>query len=128
VSASIVRKALHDIGLYSCIAQKISFLSDTQRARRLEFTREYQKWTIEDWKKVIWTNESTIEVDKSYHQILVWQKSDECYKLDCLTPTFKSRRTSIMIRGGFTATHKLSLIQMPPNRRTAIDYVEIVYD
>jgi hypothetical protein len=33
-----------------------------------------------------------------------------------------------MIRGGFTATHKLSLIQMPPNRRTAIDYVEIVYD
>jgi hypothetical protein len=33
-----------------------------------------------------------------------------------------------MIWGGFTATHKLSLICMPPNRHIAIDYVEIVYD
>jgi transposase len=33
-----------------------------------------------------------------------------------------------MIWGGFTATYKLSLIQMPPNRCTSVDYVEIVYD
>jgi hypothetical protein len=33
-----------------------------------------------------------------------------------------------MIWGGFTATHKLNLINMPPNRRIAVDYVEIVYD
>jgi hypothetical protein len=33
-----------------------------------------------------------------------------------------------MIWGGFIATHKLSLIRMPPNRRIVVDYVEIVYD
>jgi hypothetical protein len=33
-----------------------------------------------------------------------------------------------MIWGGFTATYKLSLIHMPPNRRIIVDYVEIVYD
>jgi ABC-type uncharacterized transport system ATPase subunit len=33
-----------------------------------------------------------------------------------------------MIWGGFTTTHKLSLICMPPNRCIVVDYVEIVYD
>ena len=37
-------------------------------------------------------------------------------------------RTSIMVWGTFTATHKLPLIAMPPDRQTAIDFVEIVYD
>jgi hypothetical protein len=58
----------------------------------------------------------------------VWQKSDEQFKLDCLTPTFKSGRTSVMIWRVFTATHKLLLIVMPPGRHTAIDFVQIVYD
>ena len=31
-------------------------------------------------------------------------------------------------RGGFIATHKLSLICVPPNRCIVVDYVEIVYD
>jgi hypothetical protein len=98
VSASTVRKALHDVGFYSRIAQKTPFLSDTHRTKRLEFAREHRKCTNEDWNKVIWTNESTFEVGKlSFSQILVWQKSDECYKLDYLTSTFKSGRTSIMI-------------------------------
>jgi hypothetical protein len=63
VSASTTRKALHDVGFYSCIAQKKPFLSNIDRAKRLEFTREHQKWTIEDWKR---TNESTFEVGKSF--------------------------------------------------------------
>jgi hypothetical protein len=41
VSASTVRKALHDVGFYSRIAQKTPFLSDTHRTKRLEFAREH---------------------------------------------------------------------------------------
>jgi hypothetical protein len=33
-----------------------------------------------------------------------------------------------MIWGGFTTTYKLFLLHMPPNRRTTVDYVEIVND
>jgi hypothetical protein len=33
-----------------------------------------------------------------------------------------------MIWRGFIATYKLSLIRMPPNRHTVVDYVEIVYN
>jgi hypothetical protein len=33
-----------------------------------------------------------------------------------------------MILGAFTATNKLLLIVMPPSRRIAINFVQIVYD
>jgi transposase len=59
MSALTVRKALHDVGFYNHIAQKKPFLFDIYRTRRFEFAREHRKWTIEDWKRVIWTNEST---------------------------------------------------------------------
>ena len=58
----------------------------------------------------------------------MWRKSDERFKLDCLTPTFKLGRTSVMISGAFTATHKLLFIVMPPSRRTTVDFVQIVYN
>ena len=67
-------------------------------------------------------------MEKTSRQITVWQKSDERYNLDYLTPTFKSGYTSIMVWDAFTATHKLFLIAMPPSRRIAIDFVEIAYD
>ena len=103
-------------------------MTDAHKRKRFEFAFAHQKWTSKEWEKVIWTDESTFEVLKTLQQITVWQKSNECYNLDCLTSTFKSRRTSIMVWGAFTATHKLPLIAMPPGRQTTIDFVEIVYD
>ena len=118
VSRWIVRNALYESGFYNQVAQKKPFLSDAHKRKRFEFAFEHQKWTSEEWKKVIWTDESTFEVGKTSRQITVWRKSDECYNLDCLTPTFKLGRTSIMVWGAFIATHKLLLIAMPLGRQT----------
>ena len=128
VSRWCVRNALHESGFYNRVAQKKPFLTDAHKCKRFEFAFVHRKWTSEEWEKVIWTDESTFEVGKTSRQIIVWRKSDECYNLDCLTPTFNSGRTSIMVWGTFTATLKLPLIAMPLGRRTAIDFVEIVYD
>src|SRR5271169_3045991 len=45
-----------------------------------------------------------------------------------MTPTFKSGRTSQMVWGAFAGTKKSQLIAMPKDRRTAKDFVEIVYE
>ena len=116
VSTSTIRIALHNVGFHNRVAAKKPFLNDAHRSRRLQFAKHHQKWTCEDWKKIIWTDELTFEVGKNLRQIKVWRKSDERYKSDCLTPTFKSGRTSVMIWGAFIATHKLPLIAMPPGR------------
>lgn len=128
MSTSTARRAIHKAGYYSRVAAKKPFLNVKHRAARLAFARKHRSWTIDQWKKVIWTDESTFEIGKNSRQVLVWRKTDQRYNLDCLTPTFKSGRSSVMVWGAFTATSKLPLALMPPGRRTAADFVEIVYD
>jgi hypothetical protein len=77
------------------------FLNDRHKVNRLQFSEENKDWTVEDWKLVSWTNESSFEIGKSSKQIQVWHKTDEKYQKKNLLPTFKSGRTSTMVWGFF---------------------------
>jgi hypothetical protein len=94
----------------------------------MQFAREHQHWSMDDWKKVIWINESSFEIGKISRQTRVWHRTSEKFNNSCLAPTFKSRRTSMMVWGAFTGSHKYPLVIMPTNRRSAHDFVEIVYE
>ena len=65
------RNALHLSGFYNRVAQKKPFLSNAHKCKRFEFAFAHQKWTNEEWEKVIWTNESIFEVGKTLQQIIV---------------------------------------------------------
>jgi hypothetical protein len=77
---------------------------------------------------VIWTDEATFEIGKKFRQIWVWRSTKETYELDYLVPSFKSGRTSVMIWGAFYNNLRSSLAFMIPRRRTALDFVDIVYE
>ena len=47
---------------------------------------------------------------------------------DCTTPTFRSDGTLVMIWGAFTSFDKCPLVIMPLDKRTASDFVTIVYE
>lgn len=59
--------------------------------------------------------------------VLVWRTPQEKFNSDCLAPTFKSGRSSIMIWGAFINESTSPLVFMPPKQQTAKDFVEIVY-
>lgn len=61
------------------------------------------------------------------NSIQVWRRTDERFNPDCLAPTFKSGRSSVMVWGAFVDSTTLPLVVMPPRRRTAADFVDIVY-
>ena len=42
------------------VARKKPFLDATKKAKRLEWALAHQHWTVEDWRRVIWTDESYI--------------------------------------------------------------------
>lgn len=127
VNPRTIRKALASAGLHSRIAAKKPFLSEKHKAARLTFAKKYLSWSLEDWKRVIWCDESTFEIGKNSRQIRVWRMAGERHHLDCLAPTFKSGRSSLMLWGAIAYDQRSELAFMDPGKRTAGDYVEIVY-
>ncbi|GFW59364.1 transposable element Tc1 transposase [Trichonephila clavipes] len=52
------RRRLQEIGLPGCKAHPKPLLTEFQRKRRLTWAREHSLWTIKDWEKVIFSDES----------------------------------------------------------------------
>jgi hypothetical protein len=59
----------------------------------------------------------------------VWRRHSSKKNLaNCVTPTFKSGRTSYMIWAAFAGNQKSKIVFMPKDRRKASDFVELVYN
>jgi hypothetical protein len=128
VCSRTIRRAIHRIGKQSRIARAKPHLNERHRQRRLKFARDTRAWTHEQWSKVIWTDEASVEIGKQSRQVRVWRGVGEEYDADCIVPTFKSNRQSLMIWGCMAAGRLGPLIVIPSDRRTARDYVDLVLD
>jgi hypothetical protein len=92
-----LRRVIKSLGYNIRIAVKKPYLSDSHKAQRLQFAPEHQHWSVDGWKKVIWTDESCFEIGKISQQIRVWRRTSEKFNNSCLAPTFKFGRTSVMV-------------------------------
>jgi len=128
VCTRTIARVLAEEGLPSRVAAKKPFLSDRHRAARLAFAKMHKDWSVEDWKRVLWTDESTFEIGRNSRQIRVRREPHEKYHPDCLAPTFRNERSSLMVWGGICGEDKTRLAFMPPQRRSAADFVELVYE
>ena len=60
VDESTIRNVLKDTGLEAMKKEKRPRLSAKNIKKRLEFAKYYKDWTVEDWKHVIWSDETKI--------------------------------------------------------------------
>lgn len=65
-------------------------MTKKQRNARLQFAREHVNWTVEDWKNVIFTDESTFEIGKVYQRERVLRKKNQQFTDANVKVTFKS--------------------------------------
>jgi len=61
----------------SAVKRKRPVLSKRHRKERLDFAEAYKYWTIEDWKRVIWSDETKINRFGSDGCKWVWKKPGE---------------------------------------------------
>lgn len=72
VSITTIKKALHEKGLGSYREQWKFILDEVNRKRRMEWCEEKKDWTVkEDWIKIGFTDEMSIEVGSTYGVNLV---------------------------------------------------------
>ena len=80
---------------------------------RVAWCQERLHWTYEEWKRVLWTDESSFSTAGFGHRPWVIRKPDEEYHADCIDETFEQGRQTKMVRGGFCGTLKSDLVMVP---------------
>ena len=120
---TVLRALNNNLGLSKHVAAKKPFLTPKHHDTRLQWARSKKCWTMTDWERVVWTDEASVEIGKQSSQILVWRRPGERYLQDCLAPTFKSGRQSLMVWGCIAHGRVGPLVLMPKEERKGVDYV-----
>lgn len=103
VSVKTVRRALHKAGLGSTEKEKKPKLSPANIKARLEFANNHKNWTVDDWTRVIWSDETKINRFGSDGRSWCWKRDGERAQARHIKQTVKHGGGSIMIWGCMTS-------------------------
>ena len=101
ISDTKVTRRLHDVGLYGRVAAKKPLLRSANVRKRLKWGKEHNNWSIEQWKQVLWTDESKFEIFGRKRRMYCRRIFDERDALQCVKPTVKCGDGSVMVWGCF---------------------------
>jgi hypothetical protein len=88
---------LYEMGYNSRTALRKPCISQQNRRIRLNWARERRLWTIDDWKKIVWNDESRFTLFQNDGKIRVWHLQKEKYDIDCFIPTMKHGGGGVMM-------------------------------
>lgn len=103
VSADTVRRGLKRVGMVSRTKVKKPLLQPRHVKQRYQWALKYKEWTVEDWKLVIWSDETKINRLGSDGRKWCWKKPGEDIKARHVKPTLKFGGGSIMLWGCMTS-------------------------
>ncbi len=125
VSSQTVRNTLKEASLKAVVKKKKPLLSTGHKKKRLAFALKYQHWTVEDWKRVIWSDETKVNRIGSDGQEYVWKKKGQGLISREVKGTVKFGGGSLMVWGciGWNGVGVLSEVE---GRMDAEQYVAIL--
>jgi hypothetical protein len=125
VSTKTIRKNLHQMQIYSRVAAPKPLLTESQREKRLSWCIERQSWSVQQWKTVIWSDESRFTLFKNDGPSRVWRKNGTRYNIENLTPTVKHGGGGVMVWGCFSGKGLGPLVKVD-GKMNRLDYIEIL--
>ena len=98
-SSRTVRRRLDDAGLYGRVARKKPLLTDRHKTIRLNWAKEHNDWSVDDWYRVIWSDESKFNLFGSDGRVYVRRKAGEDFLPECIQQTMKFGGGNVMMWG-----------------------------
>lgn len=114
VTSITIQRSLKKYGFRSCVAAKKPLLTDEHKRIRYIWCKEREDWTLEQWGRVIWSDESRFCLFKSDGKQRVWRRVGERYDEGKTVSTVKFGGGGIMVWGVFTVHGVGPLIRCPP--------------
>ena len=99
VSYTTVRRTLNSMGFMAKIKKKKPLLSKKNIQNRFKWAKKYQHWTIKDWKRIIWSDETKINIWGSDGVKYYWVRPGDPLKPHHLDLTVKHGGGSLMMWG-----------------------------
>ncbi|CAB5366358.1 unnamed protein product [Rhizophagus irregularis] len=73
--------------LHLRISRFSPLISESNKAKRLLWARAHENWMVEDFKRVVWSDESTYTQFRTSGFGRVWRESSEEFHEDCIAST-----------------------------------------
>jgi transposase len=103
LSINTIRRSLNRSGLVSRVKKKKPFLSEKHMKKRHEFAKKYQNWSVDDWRRVIFSDESKFNVFGSDGRQYCWVKPDSKLSPVRINPTIKHGGGKLFVWGCMTS-------------------------
>ena len=102
-SAKTVRRALKEAGLKASVKKKKPRLLPRHVRERMDFALRHQHWTVEDWERIVWSDETKVNRLGSDGRKWTWRRpGDELASRD-VQGTVKFGGGSLMLWGCMAA-------------------------
>lgn len=90
-SVQTIRRRLQENGIRKWRAVNSPLLTPKHAKKRLAWARAYQHWTVDDWKRVIWSDECAVQKDSNATGYWVFRRQNKREKYASQNVRMKSK-------------------------------------
>ena len=101
ISNQTVRR-LHEIRFYELVASRRPYVNKANRIKHLNYAEMYENKDMDFWKRVLWSDESKLNLFGIDGKIMVWHAPKKGFPSACTVPTVKHGGGNVKVCRCFT--------------------------
>ena len=127
ISADTIRTRLRQSGLQAYVRRSVPYLSPTQKKKRYEWAKAHADWTLENWRVVIFSDESKFNIFGSDGRQWCWRAPGQEFDERFTKKVVKHGGGNVMVWGCITAQGVGRICRIEGNMDAPL-YVQILDD
>jgi transposase len=112
ITPKTIRNYINSTSLSSYVVKNVPDLGENNRISRLNHCREWSNWPLKSWKRIIFSDETKINLFKSDGRARVWREPGTALQPKHVSLTRKFGGGSVMVWGcmGYNGVGRLTII------------------